>query len=876
MTHTPSDATRGGQAKGTSKLDCLLRIGELQRDKTWLLFDSDRLRRQGNLEAAVDSYQRLIDTIREELAVAEAHNARFEPPYEIDSIVGPLVNAITSQADVLHSLGLRGQAAERRTEAIDLARRYFGERGDAREQRGRAATLTTEGRFNEALTALASSRDFFEAEGDVIQTARTTVDLADLLSWLGDHERGLDEIEHARALIAPFVAEVPPSRASVMRNILGGLSDIAAGKGDGSSATNAVEIYRVAVELDYFGGLLAKSRGELERAWGLFERVYDHYAGLGVAAAIDYQFADLRARMGEYDDSVARFSALEETFLRDRRLLPKYPALCRGWAEALLHRGEVDRALAIAETGLEHLKRGHDPDVLWKLHATRGRILVAAGEPQEAQSAYREACDTIDTLRASPMGYRLDTTFLRDKRETYDEAIRLAAESDDWRACAGFIEDIKSRALRSVLGRERSLDEASDSLKARFDGLSRELDSLDYDAFRGNVAVAEVAQRRARLLQERADIQERLRFSNPRWRGMTAPAPWRIEEILEALEKRDQMALTLYFDGECVVSVLLGGGNGLVSVKEVGPEERAKIEAYAESLADPDRDPLASDPSRHLALGARHLVAPDVLEQALAASGLIIVPHGALHLLPWGSLIFNGKRLFEHCAVGVLPNLSCLTLLRPISTGPSVAALVGAPDYEGLSALSPLPAASDELAAIARIYGDDLLETPLTGERATEEAFRSLAGDPAAEDGVLHVVCHGTPEPSEPAYSGLLLTGSRVDAGEIANLSIYYGDVVLSACSTGWRPTRVGELVLEGDDLLGLPAAFLEAGAAAVLVSIPPADDEAASRLTVAYHRSRKAGGTPMESLRTAQMEMLEAGEYPEWSWAGFVLYGCS
>ena len=81
-----------------------------------------------------------------------------------------------------------------------------------------------------------------------------------------------------------------------------------------------------------------------------------------------------------------------------------------------------------------------------------------------------------------------------------------------------------------------------------------------------------------------------------------------------------------------------------------------------------------------------------------------------------------------------------------------------------------------------------------------------------------------------------------IDCAEILISGVARNEVVLSACSSGWRPYRVNATELAGDDILGLPGAFLEAGASTILVSIPLAEDAPTRRLNLEYHRRRKSG----------------------------------
>jgi hypothetical protein len=79
--------------------------------------------------------------------------------------------------------------------------------------------------------ALTSSKDFFDREGDVVNLARTTVDLVDLLQWLGDNSRALSELAHASEMIAPLVTKRSAKPEAVLTSFLETLEGIRSGKG---------------------------------------------------------------------------------------------------------------------------------------------------------------------------------------------------------------------------------------------------------------------------------------------------------------------------------------------------------------------------------------------------------------------------------------------------------------------------------------------------------------------------------------------------------------------------------------------------------------------------------------------------------------------
>ena len=73
----------------------------------------------------------------------------------------------------------------------------MGAAGKAEAERSRAASMISLGKFNEALTSLYAARNYFTVENNILKSARTNVDIADLLQWLGDYKRALDELDQA-------------------------------------------------------------------------------------------------------------------------------------------------------------------------------------------------------------------------------------------------------------------------------------------------------------------------------------------------------------------------------------------------------------------------------------------------------------------------------------------------------------------------------------------------------------------------------------------------------------------------------------------------------------------------------------------------------
>ena len=135
-----------------------------------------------------------------------------------------------------------------------------------------------------------------------------------------------------------------------------------------------------------------------------------------------------------------------------------------------------------------------------------------------------------------------------------------------------------------------------------------------------------------------------------------------------------------------------------------------------------------------------------------------------------------------------------------------------------------------------------IVALPVTGQAALPGFHALLAA--LVRGGILHLACMAA-STTTPDGSGLLLADRLLTAAEVALCPLPAREVTLAACSTGERPEAAGGVRLLGDDVVGLPASFLEAGAAAALVSVTRAGDGETAQFFHAYHSAR-LGGTPL------------------------------
>ncbi len=865
-----------------SKFQMLTGMFEMQKKVSSFMMGAQHAKNSNDLNGAAENYKNQIAYGKQHLELALLHNEHFPPPVEIEPIVRIMTDALLLLADTVQAMNEVSEANQYRDQAAELSELYLSAGAKIDIQRSLAVSYTTQGRFNEALSLLAACREALISSGDAVSLMRVTIDLVDILNWLGDYRKSLDELDKASLLLNSFTGNKKPAQEDINEAFKKAAADIFSGQGSGAGVLKAVNLYRAFLEVSYYRALVYKALHKYDEAESLFRIVFPEYEKLGVGAAIEFHLIAVRIAKGECREALNDIEKLEPLFMNNENLRPKLASLLKLKAESLFYLSSCDKALEQLNVAIEDLQNNHfDPDQLWKLFELQGRILISKGKKNDGLTAFINAADIVNKLRKGPLGYRLDSTYLEDKIPLFTEAIQLASSVKNGSECCNLIEMIKSRTLTAIISIPEGKEKESQSgfnLKDKLNQLTNELDGLEFKAFRGEVLPEQAREGISSLRVQIDQVIQQIRFSDPRWRNLTKPVPFNISLINDILLRQNLKAISVFFSPDCITSVLLSGTECIAEEVYPDKEIRIKLDTYLKNLnSNSDvMDLSLFDLSGSLDINVSHFVAEKILDNAVSAEGFIIIPHGPLHLIPWSGMNFRGRRLFEYCPVSILPNLSCIPhMTEPLSTDPGIA-IVGPPEYEAMPEFARLTGAEYECNEIHDIYsGSKAVNEILMGKSSTEEGFWDLVDQTSASAKILHIACHGISEPADPMHSGFILDNGRIDAAEIAFCRLPFDEVILSACSTGWRPTEVQDIKLTGDDILGLPGAFMESGARVVLVSIPPVNDEAGYAFMVNYHSYRKNGYKPMKAMQLTQKHMLENTEFMQYQWVGFTLYGC-
>ena len=267
-------------------------------------------------------------------------------------------------------------------------------------------------------------------------------------------------------------------------------------------------------------------------------------------------------------------------------------------------------------------------------------------------------------------------------------------------------------------------------------------------------------------------------------------------------------------------------------------------------------------------------------------SKLIIIPDGALFLLPFSTLrpAEDQPLLVESFQLSAAPSATLWRRWREtrpphdddlapafalaVPDVPSYAAVddqsATAPLRDATAGLAALPHAPTEARSVAQYLNGSVLKI---GDDATESAIKN---EDLGQYRFLHFAAHAMVN-ANPDLSAILLNPGEDDGllrfHEITELDLDGQIVVLSACRTA-----TGNY-LRGEGMLSLSRAFFHAGAQAVVGSLWPVQDEHAAEFFKSFYYQVSRGRSVAEALRTTQRLFLDGG-YSSKAWAGFVVIG--
>ncbi|HEX9189634.1 MAG TPA: CHAT domain-containing protein [Vicinamibacteria bacterium] len=750
--------------------------------------------------------------------------------------------------------------------------------------RAAAATIEAEsraalgGQLPEKSSALADARNnvgwalFLKGE---YAAARAELERALTLATDGPVERGGNVWVRGRVLTNLAIATAALGDASQAYRTLGEVA--ATESGDGMNRTRALEHL----------GRLEESWGDVAAALARYESALQTgEAAMFDSAPVAYNRAYLvgahsrlgllRERLGrprEAREAVERGLALARE-LGTRRLIAQVlldrgrlqreggdlAGAARDHEEALALAGEArlerEEALGLAELGWNGLARGdasaalsfferalaskavsESPETAGAVRAGLARAREALGQADEAAREDDRAVEAVEAVRRGDLPETRRLGYWRLRQAVFRSAIalrhRLLEVSGELRHAERALElaeQARSRTLLDLIGRG--------GVPGAPEGVGR---ALPVERLREEILHGDAA-----LLAFTLDEPRSWAFVLTRRSCAMAALPGRAEIERDVEEWRRQLA----------------------TAAEAPPSGDAARVSTAEG-----RGRTSGGRPNPVAARLHAVLLGPFAARVAGHRRLVVVPDGALHALPFEALEDErGRLVLDRHVVSYAPSASVAAALRARrAAGPPASGRLLAFAAPPSPAFGPLPLARTEALAIARLFPDAAAEVR-EGEAASERWLKQAR---LSAYGTLHFATHGTYDDRAPGRSALVLAAGRgedglLQVGEIASLSLRARLVSLSACDTG-----LGEVV-NGEGVVGLARAFLNAGADAVAMTLWRIPDASTAELMQAFYRHLRGGREGAEALREAKLELRRsrASRRGAFHWAGVVLSG--
>ena len=459
-----------------------------------------------------------------------------------------------------------------------------------------------------------------------------------------------------------------------------------------------------------------------------------------------------------------------------------------------LQAGDLEAADRACAAAFATLAVTEAPFLSYQVHFVLGLVREARGERDAAYEAFRTAHDGLEQLRSHLRGDDLKVAFLEDKMAVYESLVTACLERNgdrgdqDQEDAFAYIEHAKSRSLADLIAFRAT------SLAPRFAGPATEdvrrlrqqlhwhdrqieLDQLGQEA--GAARRIDRLRQRARTLEKQlAGALEEAGRTDQEFSALQSGASAGLDEI-RAILPADAILLEYYqARGRYYVCVLTRDHLQVVPLAPSAEVHRilrllqfqlAKLhlgKAYIAAFAEQLR--VAAE--THLRELYVLLIAP--VREQLRGTHLIVVPHDALHSVPFHAL-YDGRRfLIDDFTVSQAPSASVYRLCRTKAATEAAGALImGVPD-----ALAPF--ISDEVDAIARLLPGPQV---FLGTEATVDRLR----EHSADSRFIHIATHGVFRRDNPMFSSIQLGDGPLGVYDLYQLHLSAELVTLSGSAPG-------------------------------------------------------------------------------------------
>ncbi|MGA2101688.1 MAG: CHAT domain-containing tetratricopeptide repeat protein, partial [Candidatus Sulfotelmatobacter sp.] len=579
-------------------------------------------------------------------------------------------------------------------------------------------------------------------------------------------------------------------------------------------------------------------------------------------------------KQGELDEEARRLATSALGFFKKSANLSK-AVLCHLLLSRLSVRAKDLRpALKHCLRALICLRSIESPSLSCQAHGLTAQVLQSLGHSERAVEHYQLAKEFLEQLRSGIRSDELKISFMRDRVEIYEGLVDLCLAGDqrDVREAFGYIEQAKSRSLFDLVTAARgpvsSAPKGDGPIACRIRELRQELNwyqhRVEIEQLRNRDGTGpQLAQLRAEAWKREREVLRLLRehpASEADMPSTNSDGHMGVDRIqaalhpdatiLEYFQVRDQLIVALLTRDQLEVFPvgMMADAEALLNRLRFQMAKPRLGADYAQAF----ESALLQTINHCLQEFYEQLIAP--IRPFLRTSHLIVVPHGALHHLPFHALYDGGKYLIDDFTISYAPSASIYTLChaRTANTrGPAL--ILGVPD-------PAIPAVEAEASAVAQILPDADL---VVGEAATT----ALLAQKGPQSRFLHIATHGYFRQDQPMFSGIRLSDSCLSLYDLYQMKLPVELVTLSGCSTGLN------VVSAGDEILGLARGLICAGAQSALLSLWDVQDQSTADFMSTFYERLDNSQSKAQAVRDAALHLRKSHTHPYY-WAPFVLVG--
>jgi CHAT domain-containing protein len=713
------------------------------------------------------------------------------------------------------------------------------------------------GHYNTGLKGYYATRDRLAALGSVHLVAWCDLEIAEILLALNAFDDALQNASSAQARFRELDMPYESARAQMV------------------SALAATGI-----------GRFDQARSDLTEARAVFAA----NKNTTFTATAECYLAEVALRLGDVREASTLAERALRTFAR-QNLLTKAANARLLTARAAYQSGDLAIAHRRAKAALRAIEDRFAPAVAYACHHLIGKVARDRGNNGIALASFRRAVEIVERMRGGIAADEFKATFLGDKMEVYEDAIRACLEEGGHKSIEEafrLVESSKSRGLADLLAsylreapQPRTAQSDESETRAR---LLKLIEELNWHSSHANLEDQKGGQRRAvvaerygrdvaRCERQIGQLFSRLEAQGSHFNDVERLRAATVSELQDTLEQ-DETAVE-YFTTLDEISAFVVTRRSIDVVRTFASRREVEqtiaalkfqIEKfnYGPSYADDHFEQLNQAATQYLGSLYRRLLAP--IEDLVRDHRLIVIPHGALHYVPFHALLNRRGYLIDQFEISYSPSATVLKLCREMARQSEISNLKsrnsnGSGQLVALGLAQPdTPAVAGEIKALAAVFPNAV---KLTGNRATRHNLMRAA--PRAK--YLHLASHGYFRRDNPMFSFLRLADSNLNFYSLLDLRLNAEMVTLSACHTGVNK------VFPGDELHGLMRGFLHAGSPSLVASLWATSDASTAELMTHMYSQISAGASKRSALRAAQLAVKNEYGHPYY-WAPFILMG--